>query len=392
MGDFKSTTLMKEISFELELRIQHQLIMIEQSLARERINNISKYFEKNCGELRKEAQTKQFKCTMCEKSFEHSGKLHRHMRIHTGERPHECHICGKSFIQSGQLVIHMRSHTGDKPYPCTSCDKAFTCSKQLKVHMRSHTKEKPYKCDICGKSFGYNHVLKLHQVAHYGAKIYKCTLCDATFNTKKHLEVHIKNHEEPLMLPSIRTLSPAPAPSPPVAHAPQCTSFNETKSLLPSINTVVPDMMFSQRRIATTCLDQPEDLSTSSRTYSRVSSIRRNPLFPVTESLVASLMSEDQAKFGHVSPIPSPVMNSGFYGDKKEECMIVTEERLPLTPPPSVSPPVTPHSISSMSESCLPLRKRRHLMSDCSDTEESSRPSPSVSPLSSRSSVICFAK
>merc|ERR1719282_2036332 len=177
--------------------------MIEQSLARERVNNISKYFEKNCGELRKEAQTKQFKCTMCEKSFEHSGKLHR----------------------------HMRSHTGDKPYPCNSCEKAFTCSKQLKVHMRSHTKEKPYKCDICGKCFGYNHVLKLHQVAHYGAKIYKCTLCDATFNTKKHLEVHIKNHEEPLMLPSIRSLSPAPGPSPPVAHAPQCTSFNETKSL-----------------------------------------------------------------------------------------------------------------------------------------------------------------
>merc|ERR1719464_833990 len=116
--------------------------MIEQRLAEAQQKIVTTMMEEKTAtpEPSQVPANKQFKCTVCDKSFEHSGKLHRHMRIHTGERPHECNVCGKNFIQSGQLVIHMRLHTGDRPYTCTVCDKGFSCSKQLKVHNRTHTK------------------------------------------------------------------------------------------------------------------------------------------------------------------------------------------------------------------------------------------------------------
>ena len=379
---------------DVELRMKQQLMMIEQRLAEAQQKIVSMMEEKKSIERLEPSPSprKPFKCTVCDKSFDHSGKLHRHERIHTGERPHECNICGKSFIQSGQLVIHMRLHTGDRPYSCQHCDKAFTCSKQLKVHLRTHTKEKPYKCEICGKCFGYNHVLKLHQVAHFGEKIYKCTVCDSTFNKKKHLESHIRSHKEAAMLPSIETLTPPPAPASPASPAP---ADNERRFLLPSIDSLPSTVYNREWRHEDFDQTAPQDLTLkprSAKSRARGSAIRRNPLYPVTASLVKNLLAEDLATFGPPSPLASPRLNSYIYGD-----CLPSVSRLgdlmsePLTPPPSVSPPLAPSpSLSSMSEHSLPPRKRRYAFSECSETETDSRPSPSASPMSDRSSVICY--
>jgi len=383
--------------------------------------------------LRIHTQERPYQCSVCQRSFEHSGKLHRHMRIHTGERPHQCNICSKTFIQSGQLVIHMRTHTGEKPYICNTCEKGFTCSKQLKVHMRTHTGEKPYSCDICGKSFGYNHVLKLHQVAHFGEKVYKCTICKTTYSNKKHLEAHIKTHDKsfvdsprhlshsPMRPSSVgssfsessssdkensifrSSMSPvihSPISSPmyfnaPLAHSSMISNFMPTNPMdsqfiLPSINTICPGDS-NKLTSPISSKSSPQAIQEPAKfPMARISPIRKNPIYPITPMLVKTLLEEDLANYGPLTPLRTPPLSTEIYAG----CIVTPPPSEPsLTPPPSVSPPT---SLAMMTESSLPLRKRRLALSECSDFEdplikqEQERPG-SADLSASRSSVICFA-
>merc|ERR1712212_1224671 len=354
-------------------------------------------------------------CTICHKSFSVKENLSVHLRIHTQERPYPCTVCHRSFEHSGKLHRHMRTHTGEKPYVCTSCNKGFTCSKQLKVHMRTHTGEKPYSCDICGKSFGYNHVLKLHQVAHFGEKVYKCTLCKTTFNNKKQLETHIKSHDENMA----EMLYSPPRPSsvgsshsetstssdkensylfrpspfypmsrspisliPPPAHLSSPSPLQQTSDpmdsqfILPSINSICPGEAPS---LPTLTLRPTSQLKAPSPNLSRGS-----PIFPVTPSLVKSLMKADLEEYGPPNPLATPPLRQEIFS----KC-----------PPPTTAQPASPSppspTISTMTESSLPLRKRRLALSESSESSSSSsssvkeeRHAPSPT---NRGSVIMFA-
>lgn len=324
-----------------------------------------------------------YQCPICERKFEHSGKLSRHMRIHTGERPHRCRVCNKTFIQSGQLVIHMRTHTGEKPYTCSTCEKAFTCSKQLKVHMRTHTGEKPYHCDICGKCFGYNHVLKLHQVQHFGCRVFKCTICDSTFVSKKEMEIHIVNHDDRDMprpsstgstLSQISQEKDRSTPSTTSSPLPNYISFTPSSPaasprpsvpyLLPSVNTVCPDLP-----------------NTFPMAALRRSIIARNPLYPVTMPLIKDLVAQDEKMFGHLpvlksfplealmastgledrpSPCPSPgPLNLTITASLVSDTSSAPTTRSPAAPSLQAPSPAPSPTYAKMTNSSLPPRKRK---------------------------------
>ncbi|XP_032889726.1 zinc finger and BTB domain-containing protein 7C isoform X2 [Amblyraja radiata] len=101
-------------------------------------------------------------CPICNKVIQGAGKLPRHMRTHTGEKPYMCNICEVRFTRQDKLKIHMRKHTGERPYTCIHCNARFVHNYDLKNHMRIHTGVRPYQCVHCFKSFTRSDHLHRH--------------------------------------------------------------------------------------------------------------------------------------------------------------------------------------------------------------------------------------
>uniref|UniRef100_UPI00398F8568 zinc finger and BTB domain-containing protein 7C isoform X1 n=2 Tax=Pristiophorus japonicus TaxID=55135 RepID=UPI00398F8568 len=101
-------------------------------------------------------------CPICNKVIQGAGKLPRHMRTHTGEKPYMCNICEVRFTRQDKLKIHMRKHTGERPYTCIHCNARFVHNYDLKNHMRIHTGIRPYQCVHCYKSFTRSDHLHRH--------------------------------------------------------------------------------------------------------------------------------------------------------------------------------------------------------------------------------------
>ncbi|CAL9689732.1 unnamed protein product [Knipowitschia caucasica] len=134
-------------------------------------------------------------CSVCQKMM--GGKTRKRLRFQTGERPYSCSVCVKTFTsmaagnQGDELGAAERAKV--KVHQCPVCKKILKGSRtKLHKHMRIHTGERPYSCSVCEKTFRTIDHLRTHNTVHTGDKPFSCSFCQKEYSYPSGLKNHIQ--------------------------------------------------------------------------------------------------------------------------------------------------------------------------------------------------------
>uniref|UniRef100_A0A8B9R979 C2H2-type domain-containing protein n=1 Tax=Astyanax mexicanus TaxID=7994 RepID=A0A8B9R979_ASTMX len=140
-----------------------------------------------------EASRRYFTCHFCERCFNASERLRKHLRLRVGKKPYRCLDCGKNFVRRGNLIAHKSVHK--RRIEC-SCQMQFKFPVYFLRHVASHTKTKP-NCGICQKQFDDSKAMSDHCLTHIPkVLVSKCQFCKQHFpnpnraTLARHMRIH----------------------------------------------------------------------------------------------------------------------------------------------------------------------------------------------------------
>ncbi|XP_041470536.1 uncharacterized protein LOC121420075 isoform X1 [Lytechinus variegatus] len=116
-----------------------------------------------------------YACKVCDKRFQFSYTLKKHMQAHIKLKPLLCDFCERRFVRQSYLDEHIknqhppgsRSKDPNKPFKCEICDLTFSKRAYLKDHRFRHKLKKPFPCSFCTKSFRRKCLLLMHTSRHH---------------------------------------------------------------------------------------------------------------------------------------------------------------------------------------------------------------------------------
>ena len=158
---------------------------------------IANYFEK-CLTQKDEFSSRSF-CDLCRKRIR--TPLQKHMRIKHGIKKKMptsvkvCHFCNKEFNSSGHLQRHIVIHYDDREkFPCGQCHKTMSSEQSLKSHINNvhlGLEIRNFPCPNCPLRCASKKSLDLHfSRIHDEAGSFKCDMCERVFNTEDYMMAH----------------------------------------------------------------------------------------------------------------------------------------------------------------------------------------------------------
>lgn len=161
-------------------------------------------------QVKKQADSQQYECLQCHKTFNRKFNCQVHYLTHSNEKPFQCPDCDCRFTRKRNLDRHRKVHQESQLWHCSICRVKLQLS-DYSDHMQSHASQlsEETPCNICSQKFPTLDILQRHKIvcrrknknchAKSDANMLKCTICNTSFISQKSLRQHMKTlHKNPI--------------------------------------------------------------------------------------------------------------------------------------------------------------------------------------------------